>query len=515
MRNGVELVVGVDRSVMQHRGDRRLVRPRTTFGPGPTTRSRWTGATSGGSPFALATSGRLRQRRGWSTTRRSTGPACTMAGRPARRFDRMYELHVGTFTPRGTFDGAIERSIISSSSGHASSSCPSTPSPASMDGATTASCCTPRTSRTAVRTASRLRGRGPARGIGVLLDVVYNHFGPRATLGAFGPYSTDRHQTPWGDAVNLDGPTAAVRRFFIDNACHWLRGLPPRRPPSRRRPCAGGRLRAALPHRVDRNGRRPGSITPPIPGSSSPNTRTPSRWRCVHERPAATGSKRCGATKYTTPCMPLPTGERHGYDAPFGSMAAVAEALTGPKDDLPRSRFVACTQNHDQVGNRARGERLVELAGIDGARTAIVLVLCGPFTPMLFMGEEWAARRRSPTSAARVTPASTMPCAGGGATSSRGSDGIRRPSPTPSPARPSSRPCSGGPRSTAATRRDARLVPRAAAVAPRAPRVGRSSSGLGVGRRRRSVPHVDDEPFLALGRREPLPRRARRRDGSR
>ena len=60
------------------------------------------------------------------------------------------------------------------------------------------------------------------------------------------------------------------------------------------------------------------------------------------------------------------TGERDGYYAPFGSMAAIADALTGPKDDLPRSRFVVCTQNHDQVGNRAKGERLVDLTGIDG-----------------------------------------------------------------------------------------------------------------------------------------------------
>jgi maltooligosyltrehalose trehalohydrolase len=85
------------------------------------------------------------------------------------------------------------------------------------------------------------------------------------------------------------------------------------------------------------------------------------------------------------------TGERSGYYEDYGRVADLAESLTGPKERLSRSRFVVCTQNHDQVGNRARGERLCHLVDDGLAKVAAAVVLLSPFVPLLFMGEEWAA----------------------------------------------------------------------------------------------------------------------------
>ena len=144
-----------------------------------------------------------------------------------------------------------------------------------------------------------------------------------------------------------------------------------------------------------------------------------------------------------------------------------------------------------------------------------MLVLCGPFTPMLFMGEEWAASTPFPYFCGPRDPGLDDAVRRGRRDEFAGFGWTRRPSPTPLPTRPSSRPCSGGPRSTSHDTRRCSTGTASAAVAPRAPRVRPILVRLGVGRRRRSFPHIDDEPFLALGRREPRPRRACRRSGSR
>ena len=230
------------------------------------------------------------------------------------------------------------------------------------------------------------------RGIGVVLDVVYNHFGPTGNhLDQFGPYTSDRHRTPWGNAVNLDGSDSGpVRRYLLDNAQHWLRNYH----------LDGLRLDAVhtlvdesehhflaeLAEEVDALAtalRRPLSLVAEYP----------------HTEPSAVTARDAGGHGLTAvwrdelhhAVHAALTGERDGYYADFGSLADIAAALAGPKEDLPRHRFVVCTQNHDQVGNRAKGERLVHLIGPRDAKIAAGLVLCGPFTPLLFMGEEWAA----------------------------------------------------------------------------------------------------------------------------
>jgi len=306
----------------------------------------------------------------------------------------LYELHVGAFSRSGTFDGAIEHldhlvdlgidlvevmpvNAFDGSRGWG------------YDGAALYAVHEPYGGPDGFK---RFVDAAHRRGIGVLLDVVYNHFGPSGNhLDRFGPYTTDSHHTPWGDAVNLDGPDSApVRTFFLDNAVHWLRnyhldGL-------RLDAChalvddSDQHFLAELSESVDSLAKtlgRPLSLVAEYP-STEPDAVT-SRENGGHGLTAMWRDELHHALHAAI------TGEQDAYYAGYGSVTDIASALTGPKEDLRRDRFVVCTQNHDQVGNRARGERLVHLVGEADAKVAIGLVLCSPFTPLLFMGEEWAA----------------------------------------------------------------------------------------------------------------------------
>jgi maltooligosyltrehalose trehalohydrolase len=238
----------------------------------------------------------------------------------------------------------------------------------------------------------RLVDAAHARGLGVILDVVYNHFGPTGSvLEQFGPYTTDRHQTPWGDAVNLDGPDCApVRQFFIDNACQWfvehhVDGL--------RLDAVHALVDESERHFLDELSetvdalasrlRRPAWLVAEYP-------HTEAQAVCAREA-GGHGLDAEWRDEVHHAVHAWLTGERAGYYADFGRVADVADALVGPAEPLPRSRFVVCAQNHDQVGNRARGERLCHLVDTGLAKAAAAIVLCSPFVPMLFMGEEWAA----------------------------------------------------------------------------------------------------------------------------
>jgi maltooligosyltrehalose trehalohydrolase len=288
------------------------------------------------------------------------------------------------------------------------------------------------------------------RGLGVILDVVYNHLGPAGNyLSQFGPYFSPRHQTIWGDAVNFDGPgSAEVRRFVIDNALMWLRDYH----------CDGLRLDAvhAITDESDQHilaelaaevralacdcGR-------PLFLIAESDLNDP---RLV--RPPAQGGyglDSCWADDWHHAVHATLTGERVGYYQDYGPMPLLAKALRQawvydgcysphrgrvhgqPPSGLTGTQFVVCTQNHDQVGNRAAGERLAallvsprpgtasrrppELAprGVQGGRphelaprglqggrlpelaprlwVAAALLLTSPFVPLIFQGEEWGA----------------------------------------------------------------------------------------------------------------------------
>jgi maltooligosyltrehalose trehalohydrolase len=247
-------------------------------------------------------------------------------------------------------------------------------------------------------------------GIGVVMDVVYNHLGPVGNhLGRFGPYFTDRHRTPWGDAVSFDGPDSdEVRRFVTDNAVHWLRD----------HHCDGLRLDAvhailddSALHILEEIGGAVEALgahlRKPLFVIAESDLNDP---RLVRSREAGGfGLDAAWADDWHHAVHVALTGETDGYYADFTDADALPTALEQawvldgrwsrsrqrqhgrPPADLPPSRFVVCTQNHDQTGNRAIGERSAALMSEDRLRVAAALLLTSPFVPLLFQGEEWAA----------------------------------------------------------------------------------------------------------------------------
>src|SRR5690606_31291439 len=248
-------------------------------------------------------------------------------------------------------------------------------------------------------------------GLGVVLDVVYNHLGPEGNhLPEFGPYFSDRHTTNWGPAINYDGPGSdAVRRFVVDNALMWLRDYH----------VDGLRLDAVhaivddsahhllteLASEVDALATRLGR---PLFLIAESDLNDP---RFVRSRDAGGhGLDAAWADEWHHALHAALSGEREGYYRDFGSLAHLAKALRQawvydgvysphrrrrhgrPPVGLSGHQFVVCTQNHDQVGNRARGERTSQLLSVERLEIAAALLLTSPFVPLLFQGEEWGAR---------------------------------------------------------------------------------------------------------------------------
>ena len=330
----------------------------------------------------------------------------------------VYELHVGTFTPSGTLDAAIERLDYLAGLGVTTVELmPLAAYPGQhgwgYDGIGLWAVHEPYGGPDALK---RFVDAAHARGLAVFLDVVYNHVGPGNQLAAFGPYFTEAHMTPWGPAVNLDqAGSDEVRAFITGNALMWLRDYH----------IDGLRLdavHALEDHRAlhileelaaTADGFAAASGRPAVLVAES-DLNNP---RLITSREAGGyGLAAQWDDDFHHALHSAVTGERHGYYGDFGSVAAVAKTMTGayfhdgtwssfrgrshgrPVDTLqvPAYRFVCFIQDHDQVGNRAVGDRIAAtLAGNplrDGLlRVAAGLVLTAPFTPMLFMGEEWGA----------------------------------------------------------------------------------------------------------------------------
>jgi maltooligosyltrehalose trehalohydrolase len=255
----------------------------------------------------------------------------------------------------------------------------------------------------------RLVDAAHRRGLGVILDVVYNHLGPEGNyLRVYSDdYFTDRYQTPWGEALNYDGPNAEwVRRWAIANACHWVReyhldGL--RLDAVHAIHDASPRhLVAELAAAVRAVATRPVVL---IAESDANDVRLIA--------PAARGGYGLDAVwadDFHHAVHTYLTGERDGYYEDYsGRLADVGRALgqgflyQGERSahlgrprgtrvtDEPAERFVFCLQNHDQVGNRAFGERLHHLIDRERYAVATAVLLLAPETPLLFMGQEFAA----------------------------------------------------------------------------------------------------------------------------
>jgi maltooligosyltrehalose trehalohydrolase len=249
-----------------------------------------------------------------------------------------------------------------------------------------------------------------AKGLAVLLDVVYNHLGPVGNyLGKFGPYFTHSHTTPWGDAVNFEEAGATeVRRFLIDNALMWLRDYH----------IDGLRLDAVHAY-VDRSAihfleeitgevrRLEAAMGKHFVLIAESDLNDPRIVKA--EEAGGYGLDAQWSDDFHHALFSVISGERAGYYADFGSLAQLAKSLRcvfvydGNYSDyrhrnhgrqvvgLSGHRFIGFVQNHDQVGNRAQGERVSHEAGVGRAKIAAALVLTAPFVPMLFQGEEFGA----------------------------------------------------------------------------------------------------------------------------
>ena len=323
-----------------------------------------------------------------------------------------YELHVGTFSPEGTFAGVTARLPQLAALGiTAIELMPVADFPGSRnwgyDGVALfapARCYgTPDDLRPLVDTAHAL-------GLGVFLDVVYNHLGPDgAYLSAFSPYYfTERHHTPWGAGLNFDGDQSAmVREFFIENACHWVHEYH----------IDGLRLDAT--HAIADDGPRHflAELTARVRESAAgrrvlvvaEDHRNLNRM-LKPERDGGWGLDAVWADGFHHQSRRLLAGDSEGYYRDFsGRTDDLATTIrrgwfyTGqfsthlgePRGTDPTgiaaTRFVICLQNHDQIGNRALGERLHHQIEQAAYRAASVMLLMAPETPMLFMGQEWAA----------------------------------------------------------------------------------------------------------------------------
>jgi maltooligosyltrehalose trehalohydrolase len=281
----------------------------------------------------------------------------------------VYELHIGTFTDEGTFDAAARRLPQLRDLGvTAVEVMPIATFPGERgwgyDGLYTFA---PHPAYGGPDGFARFVAAAHDAGLGVILDVVYNHVGPGSeALTAFAPYFTDKHSTFWGDA--LDYEAKGVREWAAQNAELWVREYG----------VDGLRLDAVHAIFDDTGEHICAEIKRRVGDALVISEIEPDDWRPIEEW----GHDAQWADQLHHELHVLLTGEREGYYADYGSVAGVVEDLRGRGHD-PR-KLVVCAQNHDQVGNRALGDRLPG----DALRVAASVYLFSPCTPMLFMGEE-------------------------------------------------------------------------------------------------------------------------------
>jgi len=313
----------------------------------------------------------------------------------------IYELHVGTFSPQGTFDAAIpylkglqelgvtviELMPVAQFPGRRGWGYDGVYLSAAQD------------SYGGPQALQRLVNAAHEAGLAVILDVVYNHVGASGAqaLEAFGPYFTGKHPTPWGAGLNVDDRGAdAVREWVCQSAEQWVRdfhfdGL--------RLDAIHAIVDSSPEHLVAEIARRthaarPGSLVIAESGLNDPQVMT--RWNC----------DAAWADDFHHALRTLLTGDTSGWYEEFDSLALLAKAFHrphvhdgtystfrgrrfgAPADDVPVERFVVFSANHDQVGNRPTGDRLP----LEARPLAAFLTLLSPFTPMLFQGEEYGER---------------------------------------------------------------------------------------------------------------------------
>ncbi|EDX74270.1 malto-oligosyltrehalose trehalohydrolase [Coleofasciculus chthonoplastes PCC 7420] len=322
----------------------------------------------------------------------------------------IYELHVGTFTPEGTFESIIPRlSYLQDLGITAIEIMPVAQFPGSRnwgyDGVYVYGV---QESYGGPAGLKKLVDACHQAGIAVILDVVYNHLGPEGNyLWAYGPYFTDQYRTPWGNAVNFDGAYSnQVRNFFIQNALYWLDKY------------HIDALRVDAIHAIYDMSAQP-FLQELGDAVANFNRTTPVQRYVIAEsdlndvrviKPREDGgfghdAQWCDDFHHIL--HTLLTGELSGYYEDFGKIEQLAVALRegyiysgqyssfrkrnhgNSAADRPAEQFVVCIQNHDQIGNRLIGDRLSTLVDFQGLKVAAATVLLSPYVPMLFMGEEY------------------------------------------------------------------------------------------------------------------------------
>jgi maltooligosyltrehalose trehalohydrolase len=330
----------------------------------------------------------------------------------------IYELHIGTFTQEGTFDSAVERlpHLVELGITHVEVLPINAVNGAwnwGYDGvgwyATTESYGGPDGFKRFVDACHQ-------HGLGVVLDVVYNHLGPSGNyLPRFGPFFNPGTNT-WGDLINLDGQHAGpVRAFILENALMWLNEF---HADALRLDAVHALADTSVPHLLEELAAEVDALSArvgrPLTLIAESDLNDPNMIM-----PRTAGGRGMDAQwddDVHHALHSLITGEQQGYYNDFGGLSTVAKVLTSgffhdgsystfrghmhgrPVDRAltPGYRFVVCLQNHDQVGNRAVGDRISELTTPARQQIAMMLLLASPFTPMLWMGEEWAASTRWP-----------------------------------------------------------------------------------------------------------------------
>jgi maltooligosyltrehalose trehalohydrolase len=323
----------------------------------------------------------------------------------------LYEVHIGTFTQAGTFDSAVaELGRLRDLGITAVEVMPVAQFPGSRnwgyDGVFPFAV---QNSYGGLEGFKRFVDAAHRLGLAVVLDVVYNHLGPEGNyLSQFGPYFTDRYQTPWGQAVNFDGAdSGGVRDYFVRNALCWVRDFH----------IDGLRLDAVhaifdaspthilteIASAVHDFGRDHERTIAVIAESDLNEARLVRKGELGGYGLDAQWSDDFHHAVHT-----VLTGEQLGYYEDFGRVQDIAKALSSgfvysgqyskhrgqchgtDCTDIPGRAFVVCVQNHDQIGNRMMGERLSHLVALEHLKMAAGLLLLSPFVPLLFMGQEYA-----------------------------------------------------------------------------------------------------------------------------
>ena len=321
-----------------------------------------------------------------------------------------YEIHVGTYTAQGIFDALIPHIPELVELGITTVELmPVAQFPGARNwGYDGVYPFAPQNSYGGPEPLQRFVNAAHEHGLSVALDVVYNHLGPEGNyLNAYGPYFTDRYRTPWGQALNFDGAGSdEVRRFFIENALYWLENY---HFDALRLDAVHGIFDFSARHFLTEIKNAVGALSKRLGRMIhciAESDLNDSRLLLNHEQGGYDLDAQW-SDDFHHSVHRLLTGEDRGYYADFGGIGPLAATLrdgwyyqgqyshyrqrhhgNSPRG-IAASQVVVCNQNHDQVGNRAAGERLSSLVNFESLKLAAGITLLSPFVPLLFMGEEY------------------------------------------------------------------------------------------------------------------------------